>query len=195
MNEISSICRLLGSFFYSPLTGEQNQHAIAQLRQNLPHLNAEFAPFILATEKDDPETLNRDFFLLFEGAEAMVAPPWGSVYLNQENLMFGESTIHYCTFLKKHNVVLDTGIKEPADQFGLMLMAISQLIETQRDESTLRELLSIHLFTWCFRYLELVRLHATTEAYQALADLAYSWCLSMKEDLNVEVEAVVALYR
>ena len=56
------------------------------------------------------------------------------------------------------------------------------------------DLLSLHLLPWCFRYLELVKAHATTRAYQALADLAYSWCMSMKENFNVKIEATV-LYR
>ncbi|MCV5744761.1 molecular chaperone TorD family protein, partial [Escherichia coli] len=40
------------------------------------------------------------FSVLFEGQGEMPAPPWGSVYLEKDNLLMGDSTAEYRKFLR-----------------------------------------------------------------------------------------------
>ncbi len=54
----------------------------------------------------------------------MPAPPWGSVYQIKTASKFGASTVEYRQFLELNQIELDTGLREPEDQFGLMLFAM-----------------------------------------------------------------------
>ncbi|RJX73662.1 molecular chaperone [Vibrio sinensis] len=194
MNEMSAICRLLGSFFYLSINAEQNQIAIGQLRQHYHDINEEFSQFVLSIDSDDPQALDCDFFKLFEGAAVMDAPPWGSVYLDQESILFGYSTVRYQHFMHKYHLALNLDMNEPRDQFGLMLLAASELFERKDSDIAVKELFGEHILPWCFRYLELVELHADTNSYKALARLACACCAYIKEDLDINIESV-PLYR
>lgn len=154
----------------------------------------EFNQFIMLTQQETAQNLTDDFLHLFEGCDVMHAPPWGSVYLDREQVIFGDSTLTYRQFLTQNAIELNTGMREPEDQFGLMLMAISQLIEKNKDEAALTTLLSEHLFTWAYRYLDLVELSAQTASYRALAKLTREWCLEVQDELSI-TPAVVKVYR
>ncbi len=194
MKDISLSARIIGSFFYSPLTNENNKAAIEALFNDYINLDEPFQSFITEVRGASKDALDQDFCLLFEGAGIMPAPPWGSVYLNRDNILFGESTANYYQFLQENSLELDTGMQEPVDQFGLMLLAISQLLEVNTDESIVKTLIGIHLFPWCFRYLELLEQHAETKTYKQLARLTYAWCSDIKDTFAIETEPNTLYY-
>ena len=41
----------------------------------------------------DPADLDRDYHRLFVGPGKLAAPPWGSVYLDSESVLFGDSCV------------------------------------------------------------------------------------------------------
>ncbi|MCW8345060.1 molecular chaperone TorD family protein [Vibrio sp. ZSDZ65] len=191
LENLSAMAKVFGSLFYFPLTGDNNQALLTALADESqacgePVHETAFTQWAQVVAEDGTDTLNQDFFLLFEGGEAMYAPPWGSVYLDKEEVIFGETTVAYRQFLRQNGVELDTGMREPEDQFGLMLFAVSQFIEEKHALSAIKALLSEHLFTWCYRYLELVEKHAQTNSYQQLALLATEWCLAVQELLDIQ---------
>ncbi|MGR5129320.1 TorD/DmsD family molecular chaperone [Photobacterium swingsii] len=179
--DVNAMSKIFGSLFYFPLTHENNHGIIALIKGSDDLEHNGFADFSHAVASDNSEALNDDFFLLFEGGETMVAPPWGSVYLDKEQVVFGDSTVRLRQFLRVNNIELDTGMREPEDQFGLMLFAVSQLIEQSQDQQLVEALLTDHLLPWCLRYLELVEKHAATNTYQHLAALVKEWCLSVQD--------------
>lgn len=170
------IARLLGAFFYyapnnditTPLTPAllqmdklvdwQNPARIAQQCQ------------ILADEIDNPE-LTYHYSLLFEGQGAMQAPPWGSVYLDKEHLLMGESEERYRLFLQQNGLKLDTGMNEPEDQFGLMLMAYAFLLE-QNKLTAAHTLVHEHLLIWAPAYLTKLTKNTVSPFYRALGVIA-----------------------
>ncbi|RKF20071.1 DMSO reductase [Alginatibacterium sediminis] len=188
LNDLGSMAKLFGSLFYYPLTEPNNR---SMLRQFAADPDAElngFEQLVQALEYDSDDTLNNDFFLLFEGGEIMHAPPWGSVYLDKEQVIFGDSLLSYRSFLKRQGIELNTGMREPEDQFGLMLFAMSQLIETNSDIRIIKELLTEHLLVWCYRYLELVEANALSNSYKVLAQLAKQWCEVVQSGLEIQPE-------
>lgn len=186
MEHISTIARILGSFFYYPLTHETNRQVCQMIADSDEQEGSPFAELLQAIEVDGAEELAMDFQLLFEGCEVMPAPPWGSVYLDREQVIFGETTVDYRRFLANKDMSLDTGMREPEDQFGLMLMAMSKFAETD-DSEAIKVMLSVHLLPWAPRYLELMQSNAKTQSYQLLGAMAQQWLTFISEELAISV--------
>lgn len=127
------------------------------------------------------------FSLLFEGQGAMAAPPWGSVYLDRENLLLGESAQAYRKFLTSHQVELDTDLNEPEDQFGLMILAMAYFMETENDDAVV-ELLGTHLLPWSGRYLALLAEADESGFYRALAVVAEAFLNEVADTYEVTAE-------
>jgi len=135
----------------------------------------------------DEETLSADFTELFEGLGEMKAPPWGSVYLDREKVVFGESTVQYRQFLSDNEIELNTGIREPEDQFGLMLLAFAFLLESNKTKSA-KILMESHLLVWGMIYLDLLNKVSHNKFYRLLALDVSDWLNKLIIDLELVVE-------
>ncbi|MGL4859897.1 MAG: molecular chaperone TorD family protein [Enterobacteriaceae bacterium] len=194
----SNLPRILGACFYTsplqapvstlvPLLAEVSQLFPWQQPDTIEALGHSLASF-------SPDLLAYDFSILFEGQGVMPAPPWGSVYLQQDNLLLGPSTLDYRHFLAQQGVQFSSQQQEPEDQFGLMLLALAQLLELQRPEAA-GTLLSAHLLTWSSRYLQLVQETPLEQPfYHRLAQLARCDLQELADGLQLTV-APVPLYR
>lgn len=161
----TTLPRILGACFYYPPQSDTVQRLwplLPQIAELFPWSNpAKIARYCQQMPSIQPEQLEYDFSILFEGQGEMPAPPWGSVYLDKENILMGDSTLQYREFLSTFGLVNQSTIREPEDQFGLMLLAWVHLIEQQpvtkhpSGEAALA-LLTEHLLPWAYRYLELV---------------------------------------
>ena len=171
-----TLAKLLGAFFYySP-----NSKIVKPLIDGLLHID-ELASWtddkliyeqcqILADQIQNP-ALDFQFSLLFEGQGNMPVPPWGSVYLDQEKLLMGESQERYRQFLQQNGLTLNSGMNEPEDQFGLMLMAFALLAE-KKQLSVAKQLITDHLSIWSSTYLNRLKHNEISFFYQALAVIA-----------------------
>ena len=194
----TTLFRILGGmFYYSPET--PTFQTLQPVLSEIPSLYDWQEPAQLSADcealSDYPaDTLTYDFSILFEGQGAMPAPPWGSVYLSHDNTVMGDSTSAYRQFLMSHGLVTDTGLREPEDQFGLMLMAISALAERGQDDAIV-ELLEQHLLPWAERYLTLVQ-HTSTEHgfYPTLAKITQTYLASVQKQLGLQ-PATAELFR
>ncbi|WP_392562381.1 molecular chaperone TorD family protein [Orbus sturtevantii] len=191
ISSINLVARLLGAFFYySP-----DSETLIALRSALNDIESLFSwhdPQFIVNQRNimldsltDGE-LPYQYSVLFEGQGTMPAPPWGSVYLDKENLLMGESTERYRVFLADHNIVIQTGLNEPEDQFGLMLMALALLIESEQFDAA-KILLSEHLLTWAPRYLALLSQNDISPFYRALAASAESYLNQLVAQLQLHM--------
>jgi putative dimethyl sulfoxide reductase chaperone len=171
-----TLAKLLSTFFYYP----PNNKVTTPLIQALLHIDDLVKWLnpciiseqcnILANHIDDSE-LNYQFSLLFEGQGTMPAPPWGSFYLDKEHLLLGESQECYRQFLQQHGLTLNTGMNEPEDQFGLMLMAYAMLLENN-NYTAAKQLINEHLLIWSSTYLKRLKQNEISPFYRALAMIA-----------------------
>ncbi|MFK0569719.1 Tat proofreading chaperone DmsD [Endozoicomonas sp.] len=197
MSAVAVLPRMLGTLLYYSPNSEEAKGVISQLSE-LPEL-LDWQNLSLIEEASDrmcsvePEDLPYQFSLLFEGQGAMAAPPWGSVYLDRDNLLLGETAQAYRQFLKKNQVKLETSLNEPEDQFGLMILAMAYFMETENDEAV-EELLSTHLLPWAGRYLELLAEADESGFYQALAVVAEEFLSEVSAAYDV-IQDTVRLYR
>lgn len=138
-----------------------------------------------------PEQLEYDFSVLFEGQGEMPAPPWGSVYLDKENILMGTSTLQYREFLSTLGLASQSAIHEPEDQFGLMLLALVHLIEQphltqQQPTDAAIMLLTEHLLPWAYRYLELVKnAQLEHQVYPLLAEITECYLKTLQLKLGL----------
>ena len=185
MSAVALLPRIIGTLFYASPESEEAQEMISQLpgvpdlfpwsdQQAIKDICQSFS------EVSINAGLMYTYTALFKREGEQPAPPWGSVYLDKENMLFSDSTEAYCQFMEEHELELNTPKNEPEDQFGLMILAMAVLMESENDEGT-EELLKTHLLPWAYRYLELVKKADKSHFYEPLAELAECFLKEVQE--------------
>jgi len=142
---------------------------------------------------DSTETraaLHAAFRDLFVGPAALPAPPWGSVYLDQEKVLFGTSTFSLNAFLDRNAITFRDPDNGPKDHFGTLCWIAAWLASKDRMD-VFDELMSEHVLPWAFLYLDELKTAALAMApdnhaavfYAAAADLASTTLAAIKAEL------------
>lgn len=111
------------------------------------------------------------FQRLFIGPYALPSPPWGSVWLDRENVLFSESTLALRQWMRENSIQFEMQQNEPEDHFGSLLLMAAWLAELGRHNEC-EQLLAWHLFPWSSRFLEVFIENAEHPFYLALGKLA-----------------------
>lgn len=131
----------------------------------------DIAGLLEAARELSPEELDRAFHHLFVGPQNLEAPPWGSVYLDSEAVLFGDSCIELTRWMRANGIALhENESREPADQIGRMFVLLGWICEN--DPVLADDYLELHLLTWAPRYFERLGAAANDPFYRALAELA-----------------------
>jgi TorA maturation chaperone TorD len=188
--------RILGAlFYYSP--GRPEVKALFDSLPTLPELYpwrdpAQMAGLCADWPLPDDDDLAWQYSVLFEGQGDMPAPPWGSVWLERDNLLMGDTTAEYRAFLQSQGMAFDSRQSEPEDQFGLMLLASSALLEAGKD-AAVNQLFEAHLLPWGYRYLERLQESAVSPFYSRLATVTAYYLQEMEQQRALQ-PAVKRLY-
>lgn len=135
--------------------------------------------------------LSNDHLSLFVGLGMPLAPPWGSVYLHDENLLMQETTFEVENFIEKHRLKFQSDERQPVDHIGFCLQILVVLLlrymesKDATQDRPIRLFLEQHLLTWSNRFLSLVQEHATTSFYHLVSRLTYSVLKDLTMDLSV----------
>ena len=186
--------RVLGALFYHAPSHPDCASLIVRLAA--PDWVSEwpFQPPMLATAAaqmaaglaDPAPVLNEAHQRLFIGPYALSAPPWGSVYLDKESVLFGDSLLELRQWMRAQGFTPQTGQNEPEDHFGLMLMLAAWLAD-QGQRQPLDELLAWHLLPWAERYLSLFTENAANSFYAGLGTLAKLTLSGWQNDMLMPV--------
>lgn len=127
------------------------------------------------------ESLKIDYTRLFVGPFKLLAPPYGSVYL-EDNRIMAESTIDVGKWYEKE--ALNVVINGPPDHIAMELefmyyLAVKQIQATKEEnpqdiqlyQKKQKLFLCSHLAGWLPLFTENVQKHAQTEFYRKLAKL------------------------
>ncbi|QBH95836.1 Tat proofreading chaperone DmsD [Limnobaculum zhutongyuii] len=131
------------------------------------------------------QTLDEAYQRLFIGPDALPAPPWGSVYLDRESVVFGNSTLDLRQWQASLGIEVQQQQREPEDHIGLLLMLAAWLAENQSEQLSI--LLSDHLLPWSGRFLTLLEERAEHPFYQGIARLTSTTLAHWQQRLNVPV--------
>ena len=204
MNQARSVeaitisARVLGALFYFDPQSDQAAPLVQafqdgswaqQWPENLP-FSAELTEEFQA-QSDEP--LHEAWQRLFVGPYALPAPPWGSVWLDRENVLFGESTLALRQWMRDNNIGFEAQQNEPEDHFGTLLMLSAWLKENGREEEW-QQLLAWHLLPWSGHFLQEFVDHAEHPFYRALGKLTQQTIAQWLEEVLIPV-ADKKLYR
>lgn len=128
--------------------------------------------------------LHWDYTRLFIGPYELPSPPWESVYINKERLLFQEETLLVRRFYLKYSFLpVDFG-HEADDHLGLELDFMFRLIDLtleamiREDSNMVFELLKDqklfleeHLLKWVPQFVEKVLEHAGSNYYRGMANI------------------------
>lgn len=190
----ADIYKLLSLAFYQP---DKN---ILEIVDNLKELIAELYPsdvYLLANmEKDlqkteeDSNYLLIDYARLFVGPFDVLAVPYGSVYLDNERRVMGDSTIAACQHYADAGLEIQASFKDVPDHIAVELEFMYYLnfrYLITGDEQYLKkqeEFLNCHLGAWLDDFVRAVRKYANTDFYRSLALLTQLFINEDKKTLQ-----------
>lgn len=180
LNAISLTGRMLGALLYYSPEREEVAPLLALFSQSDWHrewpCGAEAELERAATEIAQGLTapqhalLGEAYQCLFIGPNALPTPPWGSVYLDRERVVFGESTLALRAWQASLGIRVEQEMREPEDHIGLLLMMAAWLAENRPEQ--LSVLLGDHLLPWSDRFFTLLEERAEHCFYRGVALLA-----------------------
>ncbi|AFJ47310.1 Tat proofreading chaperone DmsD [Shimwellia blattae] len=202
MTRIAISGRVLGALFYYAPTSEEARPLLETFRTpewasqwpwQDPHSLALCGQLSTALDNTTGEPLQAAWQRLFIGPDALPAPPWGSVWLDKESVLFGDSMLALRQWMRTCGIEYQLQQQEPDDHFGTLLMLAAWLAE-QGQAQQVDELLAWHLLPWSGRFLELFTEGARHPFYQALGELARQTLAHWQAELLIPV-AEKKLYR
>lgn len=190
---ISLTSKVLGAMLYYPPASDEVQPLIALLKTSdwgplWPFATAEIkaqAAELFAQIDEAEESAGQAYQRLFIGPYALPAPPWGSVYLDKESVVFGDSTLALRQWMRENHIEPLLTQAEPEDHIGLLLMMCAWLAENS--PSLLNEFMAQHLLPWSGRYLELLQQKSEHPLYQGVALLAGSTLSGWQQQLALKI--------
>lgn len=143
--------------------------------------------------------LKTDYVRLFVGVGKTIAPPWESVYLNEDRMIFQQQTLQVREWYRRFGVESEKLYKEPDDHIGLELSFLAHLAKLglqaldENDEikfeqilQAQRQFISEHPLKWAPGWCKLVEENAGTDFYRGLAKLIRGTLFSLAESLEVQ---------
>ncbi|WP_412501741.1 molecular chaperone [Shewanella chilikensis] len=132
---------------------------------------------ILASiEADGQGEINQDFHRLFIGPGKKEVYPWGSIYTDEEKLLFGPSTFLWKEFCFENNLDIQPESNEPTDHFALFFYGLAAIMLSEYDDEKksfiVSKILKVHFHPWGKTVLELIEQKAQTGYFKGFALLA-----------------------
>jgi len=193
--------RLLSACYCYPLKNEFHEEPVVKdLIASLSLVCEESVPF--AQKMDEALSncanldLRIDYSALFIGPFKLLAPPYGSCYLEEGRMVLGDTTIDAVKHYRKAGVEMDPEQKDIPDHIAVelefMYYLISKGLEAHQnsdEEEFLKyhnmqeEFLKKHLGAWVPKFTKDLKKGAKTPFYKNLADCTLTFIKSDKEYL------------
>lgn len=146
------------------------------------------------------QDLKVDYTRLFIGVDGVLAPPWESVHLSRERLLFQEQTIQVRHWYLRHGLEVIEQAREPDDHVGLELSFLGHLarlgiaaLEADNEEEfnvlldAQRGFMTEHMLRWLPLWSGQVSRHARTELFRGLGLLTRGVLHILAQHLDVKI--------
>lgn len=193
--------RLLAACYYSPNKLLIEENCFQNLATLLEELSTEAAAAAAETAAlvatTDLQELLVQHSRLFVGPCQLPAPPYGSVWLEQEKSLMGATTVQVASFYAACGLQLAEGTYQVPDQLTVELEFMSYLAFKQREAALTgnreevdrqaglqKEFLAIFLLPWLGLFTDAVINDGTAPPYMALARATKAFVSADYEYLN-----------
>ena len=167
------------SLLYGPPT-EELKEVLAHLEQTLQILRPELVPVVLEmkTLSDSEvklEELMVDHTRLFIGPFDLLAPPYGSIYLDGQRQVMGDSTMEVLQFYRQAGLNLAADVKQPPDnivaELEFIYYLIAKYLETEEEQwlVQMETFLNKYLGKWIGEFINRINGNAKNPFYKNLA--------------------------
>lgn len=196
----SLVSKIIGSLFYYRPSDYNNKGMLDVINmksttESKDELIGSLLLLLNEFGKSDIKSLILTHDEYFMGIGNMPLPPWGSVYLDRESVIFGQSTQEFKNFINHVGIEFETQNNDPLDHIGLMFMVLGELLNIQQQQQVMEEindLLSCHLLPWSQYYIDqlcalLKTEQSSTSAYLLLAEFTLNFQQQLIVDFDVNV--------
>lgn len=190
--------RLLSACFYPPMPALLEEGCCSALASLLASLSPEAAQSAFEAaellQTTDQQELLVEYSRLFLGPFKLVAPPYGSVWLDQAGTVMGASTARVAAFYRSHGLQLADDFHELPDHLAVELEFLSFLCfreyeavqqnsttEARRLRAARQEFITTFLLPWLCPFEEAISSDGQAPFYTAVAHAA---CRLVKADLT-----------
>ncbi|MDK9719516.1 MAG: molecular chaperone TorD family protein [Trichlorobacter sp.] len=193
------IYRLLAACFYPPAPALLEEgcctNLAALLASSCPHAAQQATEAARLLHDADPQELLVEYSRLFLGPFKLVAPPYGSVWLDQSKAVMGESTARVAAFYQSHGLQLAEDFPELPDHITAELEFLSYLAFRQREATTAgdnagtaayiqaqQEFLASFLLPWLTLFCEAISDDGEAPFYAAIAQCTLAFTTAQVTD-------------
>ena len=190
----AAVCRILNRIYYEaptesilseltqqdildcwPTFNRSNEAPIEQLKDSLKH--------------ESLQDVSVDYHRLFVGPGELEAYPWGSVYTEKGNYLFGETSLAFKAFCEQNQIEFTLESNQPVDHIGLILGALGVLFDNAAEHGNslpIETLLKEHLLPWSGNFLSAIEAKAQTDYYRSFGRLTAILLDDWRELLSIE---------
>ncbi len=177
--------RLLSACYYQPDPQWNQAGLISNLTLLCTGISTQLATaartMCEAWSGSDMDELTVEYARLFVGPMSLQAPPYGSVYLEHDRRVMGESTQAVLQFYRESGLVMDAEFTEMPDHIAVELEFVSYCLQKAASSDDQAEVSlwldravnfrERFLGHWSDRFCEALRANSDSPFYQALADV------------------------
>jgi len=181
-------CRLLAACYYQPGPEFAEEKVFDSMLDAATRIHPQLAAHARrlgeAFSAGGPESLLLDYTRLFLGPSHIIAVPYGSVWLDGQKTVMGESTLAVLELYREGGFEIGEGFREPPDHIAAELEFLYLLIYRENEAHRNGEpealkamaglrtrFLDEHLGLWVGPFTAAVRAGAQSDFYRQLAEL------------------------
>lgn len=124
-----------------------------------------------------------DYQDLFVGVRDRVkTPPWESIYVSPEPMLFGECTLNVRLWYDKYGMEIKNIRHEPDDHMGIELIFLGHLMKENYDDANV--FFSEHISLWYEKFFSGMEACAVSNLYKGLALVLHAVCSDMEKLLS-----------
>ena len=196
----ADICRLLSACYYEPTETFLEEDVFGQLSQLLSLVSSDLSTCAKDMEtvfrKNGVDALLKEYTYLFLGPFEIPAKPYGSVYLDGEKIVMGDSTVRAVELYQQGGFEVADDFTEMPDHIAVEIEFLYLLFFKigQADGEELRQLYELknrfldeHLGKWITDFTGRIKTNSQSAYYKILAGLTEQFILQlMKEERAVD---------
>lgn len=180
LTQTANVYKLLSLLYGSPT--EATEEVLFFFRDTLKHSRPDLLPIVFEMEtylinKSNHEELTVDYAKLFVGPFDLLAPPYGSIYIDGQRRVMGESTIEALQAYQEAGLKLSDEFKQPPDhiitELEFIYYLISKYLETKDNQwLTMKDAFNYkYLKPWITEFTNRIQGYAQSPFYKGLGKL------------------------